>query len=51
MASEQDISEVVDEFVDTLNVSRIEDEADRLEITSQGLIDRIANEAKMRVER
>lgn len=51
MSNEDQITEVVDEIVDDLDPVRIENEAERLGITSQVLIDRVANEAKIRVER
>lgn len=46
---EADRSEVVDEFVDTLNVVSIEDEAERLELKPLDLLDRIVNEARARL--
>lgn len=46
--NQQDVLEVVDEFVDNLDPSRLESEADRLGLTVEALIDRIAVEAKAR---
>lgn len=48
--SEQDILEVVDEFVDNLDPSRLESEAERLGITVEVLLERIVNEAKVRID-
>lgn len=46
---EEDISEVVDEFVDTLDPLRLDREAERLEITRDDLIARVVNETKARL--
>lgn len=47
--NEQDILEVVDEFTDELRPERIEDEADRLGITVDNLLERIVKETKARL--
>jgi hypothetical protein len=47
---ENDIEEVVDEFVDALDVPHLESEAERLGITRDDLLARIMNEAKARWE-
>lgn len=49
MASDQDIAEVIDEFVDDLNISRLHNEAERLDISIEDLLIRILNEAKERI--
>jgi len=49
-ADQQEVSEAVDRIVDDLGVDVIEDEAERLGIPAMDLIDRVANEMKMRVE-
>lgn len=47
--NESDILEVVDEFVDFLDVSRVESEAERLSIQPGDLLDRIVVEARARL--
>jgi hypothetical protein len=49
MTREEEIAQVVDEFVDDLNVSSVESEASRLGMSTQELINEIAEEAKRRV--
>lgn len=47
---EQDRAEVTDEFVDTLDPVRIENEADRLNMEPLALLDRIMVEARARLD-
>ena len=47
--SETDISEVVDEFVDSLDTALLEREAERLDIQPTALLDRIMVEARARL--
>lgn len=46
----QDQLEVVDEFVDNLDPSRIEDEAERLGMSPDALLDAIIKEARTRID-
>jgi hypothetical protein len=50
MTNEGDIVEVVDEFVDNLDPPQIASEAERLQITVDGLLDRIIHEVKARLD-
>lgn len=47
--NEQDISEVVDEFVDELDPTRVEREVERLGLSTEELFDRIVVETKTRL--
>lgn len=49
MSVEDDIVEVVDEFADALDPSRVEREAERLGLTVAELLDRIVTEVKARL--
>lgn len=50
MAKQQDIIEVVDEFADAINPDRVLDEAERLGLTVEELMERVKVEVMTRVE-
>jgi hypothetical protein len=48
MGTEDDIVDVVDEIVDDMNVTRMQDEAERLDIGMDVLIQRVVAEVRSR---
>lgn len=47
--NDDDIAEIVDEFVDELNPALLDSEAERLGLTVDALLHRILTEAKARI--